>query len=133
MERASRFKSRPWPGSPSLGTYPRNLPSTLQQRPQPASVRGQEKAADVCASRLLPAQAPFPPSPWESSGRLQQRAPACINTLTGKRQKVTDNHQANSPLVMVGSCPACALAGIPESSGCGGSTVTTPPGTVPTS
>lgn len=63
--RSSRFKLWPWPGSPSDSwPSPRNLPSTLQQRPQPASIPGQKKADDGCASQLLLAQAPFPTSPW---------------------------------------------------------------------
>lgn len=78
---------------------------------QPASIPAREKADDVCASQRLQAQAAFPTSPWESSGRLQQRAPACINTLTGERQKVTESHRANGPFAKAGSCLVGACAG----------------------
>lgn len=90
-----------------LLTYPQKPTQRVTTGPPPASIPGQGKADGVCAAQLPPAQAPFPTSPWESSGRLQQRAPACINTLTGKRQ-VTESHRANSPLVRAGSCLACA-------------------------
>lgn len=77
----------------------------LTAGPPPTSTRARETADGVCASRRLLAHSALPAWPWESSGRLRQRAPACVNTLTrGRRQTVTKSHRADRPVVKAGSC-----------------------------
>lgn len=107
-----------WPGSPLHSwPIPQNLPSTLQQRPQPASIPGQKKADDLCASQLLLDKLPSLPLPGRALEDSNKELQLVSTPWRGKDRRslrTTKKQSFCKAGVLPGMCMwACVRMGVP--------------------